>query len=351
MNAGAIWWGQIGNSIQLLTKVTNHLRDRRSVILQIPSAFPWRQEFYGAIDRRKNVFCGQRRLLRLQWQEGGDPGEFILDELCSSRVRADYYPGYTYAQYLGSRNDIVLCEYYVWITGIHSRADIGKWGEFVAQYEHYAKNMEQSAVFVLEYDGAELESSRLEQITYTVEGYDCRVFCLEAAAALNNTDLHSYQAEMALCIGNSDPEQCNVLLEAGERLLIDPVGTTRDILPYACASDGRPFPPVAEQQIIGAARKAAIVLLFPILEQYRMEFIMKYEGELARHLPINNSNGDRVSDPFDLEIGPLHYIVTSCSRGFDKHEAATISLCRKTRNLLAHNKPVPYADVRAVMAL
>lgn len=349
MNPGIIWWSQIGNSLRLLTNVTNNLRDCHSAVLQVPRNLPWRQDFYQAIDDRRSAFSGERRLMRLQWEGNGDPGEFILDELCSKRVKADYWPGQTYAEYLGSRDDILLNDYYVWITGVHSKADLVKWTEFIAQYERAARQMENRAVYMLEYDGGPAEVSGVEKIVYTVENYDCRVFSLEAAAALENTGLRNYQAELALSICGNDPELCYELLLTGSKLLHTPVQTAAEVLFGACSSEGMPFMPMDEAAIQSAAWEATIVLLFPVLERRRMCFIAQNKDELARHLPISNSNGDRVTDPRDLEIGALYYIVSSASKAFSSEEINAIKLCRKVRNLLAHNKVVPLEDVQKLI--
>lgn len=343
MNAGSIWWGQIGNSLRLLTKVTNNLRDCHSAVLQVPESLPWRQDFYEAVDVRRAMFSGERRLMRLQWEDHSDPGEFILDELCSKRVRADYWPGQTYAAYLGSRDDILLNDYYVWITGVHSKTDIARWAEFISQYNHATQRLENRAVYIVEYDGTPVDVVGMEKIVYTVENYDCRVFCLETAAANNNTDMHTYQAELALSIGDGDPELCDALLDLGDKLLNDPVKATTDLYDMLGLEER------AEQSIISAVWKATIILLFPILEQQRMDFVTKYKVALERHLPISNSNGDRVTDPFDLEVGSLCYIVTSAGKDFHSDEVDDLRLCRKVRNLLAHNKVVPYADVRRLL--
>ena len=350
MNPGSIWWGQIGNSLRLLTKVTNNLRDCQSAVLQVPKNLPWRQDFYEAIDIRRSAFSGERRLVRLTWQDGGDPGEFVLAELCSNRVRADYWPGQTYAQYLGSKSELLMNDYYVWVTGIHSKADVSRWGEFVSQYHHIAKHLDSSAVFILEYDGVNTDVPGMEKIVYAVENYDCRVFSLEAAAALGNTELRNYQAELALSICDNNPELCCALLLAGAKLLHNPVQTAVEIASNLFSSDGFPFEVFDEQQIQSAAWEAAIVLLFPVLERYRMSFISKNETELTRHLPISNSNGDRVTDPRDLEIGALYYIVSSASKVFTATDVDAIRLCRKVRNLLAHNKVPSYEDVVALLA-
>lgn len=344
MNPGSIWWGQIGNSLRLLTKITNNLRDCQSAVLQVPPNLPWRQDFYEAIDIRRSAFSGERRLVRLTWEEGMDPGEFVLGELCSSRVRADYWPGQTYAEYLGSKSELLMNDYYVWITGIHSKADVSKWGEFVSQYHHIAKQLESTAVFILEYDGTNTDIPGVEKIVYAVENYDCRVFCLESAAAYNNTDMHVYQAELALSIASNDPESCDALLALGEKLLQHPVKATSEKLSMMGINR------LSDQEIVSAAWKAAIVLLFPILEQHRMDFVTKHQGVLGKYLPISNSNGDQVNDPYDLEVGSLHYIVTSATAEFQTAEIEDLRLCRRVRNLLAHNRIVPYADVRKLMS-
>lgn len=351
MKPGTIWWGRVGNSLRLLTKVTNNLRDCQSAVLRVSRDLPWRQDFYEAVDDRRSAFSGERRLMRLQWEDNADPGEFILDELCSKRVRADYWPGQTYAAYLGSRDDILLNDYYVWVTGVHSKTDLVRWAEFITQYEQSSRHMENNAVYIIEYDGTPVETLSVEQIAYNVENYDCRVFSLEAAAELGNTQLRNYQSELALSICGNDPELCYELLLTGEKLLEDPVQTAMRVLAASCSSAGIPFAPVDEQVLQSAAWEATVVLLFPILERYRTNFIAENKTQLAHYLPISNSNGDRVTDPFDLEIGALYYIVKSASKVFSAEHVDIIKLCRKVRNLLAHNKVVPLEDVCKVYTL
>lgn len=351
MNGGMIWWGQIGNSLRFLNNVTNSLRDCQSAVLHLPPKLPWRKLFYEAVDVRRMAFSSQRRLVRLPWEEGTDPGEFVLERLCSNRVRAEYWPGMTYAAYLAAKNDIMLNDYYIWITGVHSKADLSKWSEFIAQYRRCSKIPEQRAVYVVEYDGAAVESFDLPMLSYSVESYDCRVFCLETAAALRNTEFQNYQAELALSIGADDPELCDALLATGKELLVDPLRAAQLVFLDAVDSEGVPFPEKTEPQINSAAWNAAIVLLFPVLEHYRVGFVSKYGEYLSRQLPISNSNGDRITDPFDLEIGAICFVMGKCGRIFQPLEEENIRLCRKVRNLLAHNKPLPYADARKVLSL
>lgn len=348
MTPAEIWWEQVGNALRLLSNVTNHLRDCRSTILHLPTAFPWRQFFYDAIERRRTRFSESRRLMTLEWDGMCDPGIQVLDELCTMEVRAEYYPGMTRGAYLGSRDDIVLCDYYVWVTGIHSKTQLLQWNEFIDQYERAAQKLRKKAVFILEYDGPDMPPTSMEQLSFVLEDYDCRVFCLETATMLANSAQRAYQAELALSIGGADPELCFALLDQGDRFLRDPIAVTRKVIADTRASDGRRFSPMDEQQIITAIWKAQLVLFFPILEQFRMDFVLKYRDQIARSLPIWESNGDQITDPLDLEIGPLCYIIGSSSGAFSTVDSEAIRLCRKVRNTLAHNKILSLEEIRCL---
>ena len=206
-------------------------------------------------------------------------------------------------------------------------------------------------MFVLEYDGPAHHSASLPSTAYTCDEYDTRAFCLELSSAGRGTVNRGYLVELAVRIGGDDPELCAALLSTGQRLPENPVSVTKAILQRQVSSEGQPFPQTGAGQIASAVWRAAVVLLFPVLEAYRFDFITRHEAELAKYLPVINSNGERVTEPFDLEIGSLFYVVQTAAYAFSPAEVERVGLCREVRNLLAHNKPVPYEDVRAVLSL
>lgn len=353
MNAGEIWWRQIGTSLRFLSEVTKCLRDCRSAVLQMPRTFPWRRTFYDEIDLRRTAFGGERRLVRISWEEGAEPDRFVMDALCSEAERANYFPGMGRAEYLAMQEEAELNEYDVWVTGIHEKRELVKWLGFVGAYVRTARreaSLDRRAVFVLEYDGGETDPDCVERIDYRVRTYDCRVFALEATAALRSSPLPAYQAELALCISKEDPELCAALLRTGEQLMIEPVKTAQRTITGQRSADGSAFREQSEKQLEAAVWRAELGLLFPILERYRMAFIAANEAQLRLHLPISNSDGDRITDPYDLELGSLAYLLSTCA-GFSQQDAKMLRRCRKARNLLAHSKPVPYAEAKHVFAL
>ena len=352
MSSEAIWWDQIGSQLHMLTKISEYLEDECSFVLQLRSHLPWRSYFYEAVDAKRSKYSMDRRLRRLPWVAAEEPGAFVLRNLCPPAVQADYYPGQTYAEYLGARGDLILCDYYVWVTGIHSRADLTSWISFIRNYEAAASSLDHRAVFVLEYDGSEYDTSPIPLVTFEAKSYDCRVFCLQLALELNNTSALNYQAELSLSICGNDPELAGALLDSGNELLESPSDTAKKIILRSRNSEGDPFPMPPENDINTSTWKACLVLIYPIIEQYRVDFISRHEDELKPFLPISNSNGDVIREASDLEIGPLHYIVSSKSRHqFPFEDEERIRMCRYVRNQLAHNHMPSYEDISFVLNL
>ena len=309
------------------------------------------------MDAKRAKFSLDRRLKRLEWSSGTEPGRFVLENLCPATVQADYYPGQTYAEYLGSRGDLILCDYYVWIKDIREKADLISWINFIRSYETAAKALHHYAVFVLEYSGQEHDVSPFPAVNFEINSYDCRVFCLQLASELQNSASLSYQTELASSICMNHPELAALLLYAGDKLLDDPFRVAQRTITWGKDAEEMAFPSVADEIIHSNIWKARLVLLYPIIEQYRLRFISRFEMQLKRFLPIHNSNGDIINEPTDLEIGPIYYIVSSKANQLTlpekipQEEIERIRLCRDVRNLLAHNRPIPFNEVYGILCL
>lgn len=352
MNPGIIWWEQLGCSLRLLNQITNNLQDCRSAVLQT-AGLPWRKTFFDGLNLRRSAFSADRRLVPLHWQGETTPGECVLRNLCTQEVLARYWPGMTYARYLASLEDILLHDYYVWVTGIHTEEEISRWCEFVRDYEQCRKDTTRRAVFILEYDGGSVATPDVDWIPFRIEDHNSRVFCLEAASALGNTDLVAYQAELALSIGGRDVEFCAALLEQGEALLLDPAAVALDVIECDRNSLGGEFAPMTQTQIASAVWKASLVLLFPILEEYRRYFIGQYRQNLQVHIPFprDANQGGYIHNVEELELGQLWKMISTRNCHIPPEDYQTVKRFRTARHCIAHLKPVPVEDVRYVLSL
>ncbi len=351
MNAGTIWWNRIGKSMRLITDIANYVQNGHSLILRAEQPIPWRRAFNEAFELQLTRNAETRRLVRILWKPGQNPGKVILDKLCSVAIASAYWPGQSYGQYLASMPDLPLCDCIVWISGIRNKGDMQAWISFVSEYTRLSSHFRKHPVFIMECSGDASESQDIRQLTWSIEPQDCRVFCLETAGELQNTDHPQYQAELAIHIGGRNPEFCNALLSTGADLLTDPVRITQDVLHYGQDDQGHTFPPLTQQQIVSLAWEAGISLLFPIVEKYRLSVIKEHEAELGRHLPIRNSSGESVNDVHDLEIGTLDYLLKSTSTQVPAQQRKNVGKCHDARNLMAHLKVMPYDMVVALLKL
>lgn len=350
MMPARIWWEQIGGSIRFVDEVAKAMEDEHSLILQVPHGLPWKEQFYSCVDIRASAFASDRQLRRFQWKSHEDPGNYILSNMCPKSVQANYFPGQSLPSYLGSLEDLVLCDCYVWIADVTDRNDVHKWIDFICVYNEAASSLPRKAVFIIEGTSEAIDARKLNTASFKIEEYNCKVFCLEYASALHNTGIPLYQAELAQALGGRNPELSAMLLKRGEALLEDPVIVAETVLSEAMDPQGRSFAKAGKASLESSVWKANMMTLYPILEQVRISCVTNHEEQLRKFLPIKNSNGETITEPFDLELGGLNYIMSYTPNPFTAEEAEHLRVCREVRNVIAHNRPVPFDDVARVMS-
>ena len=346
MDYGKIWWGQLGCSLRLLDNLTNLWQDCRSAVLQT-GPIPWRRQLLQEVNLRRSAFSASRRLVELSWGGENLPGEAVLREFCSQEVVAGYWPGKSYAVYLAELENLLLHDQDIWVRGIHNEESLRAWWSFVSEYERCREGKPHRATFLLEYGGPEASLSGAKLLSFRIESHNCRVFCLEAAG--EEALLPDYRAELALSIGGTNPEFCAALLQTGDALLLDPPAAARDVMECDHDSAGNAFPLLSEAELESRIWKAALVLLFPILERFRMDFIRTYRTDLLPRLPHRNSFGAIIREADDLELADLWSIISNNKCHIPPQDYHTVKRFTQVRHCLAHIKPVKLEDVQAVL--
>lgn len=345
MKSGSIWWRQLSISIGLMDGIEQFLLDERSFVLQIPGRLPWRDVFDSLLRERFSALRADRTLSICTPPSGCDPGEYLLTRFCPPDFQAGYWPGQSYAAYLAASDTLPLHESFIWLRGLCEKRELDSWRRFVQEYTAACKALPQQAVFVLEYTGPAGEK-KWQGLRYVVREYDCRIFCLEAAAGLPYQEwAQHYLAEVAAQIGNGDAELCAALLDRHENMLEEPVETALEAL-RSPHTDGSPPDAYSREAVESALWKAQIAVVFPEVEQFRVRFIGQHTAALMRFLPVRNSNDEEIQEPQDLEIGNLDYIVRNNGGICPPEEVRRLAMCRQIRNLLAHNRIVPFAQLK-----
>lgn len=335
MNFPQIWWQQVGRSLRLCRTVSDRLYAESSLVLRLPRQLPWEEEFYEIMKDRLSAQQAQRMVRFLDCGKQS-PGDQILEELCSEDVRTGYWPGQSCEEYLAALPDLPLNQMYVWVRQITSQGQMERWRHFAARYAQETARIAPDrphALFVLEYR-TDHPQSEGEEIGYAPTQGDCQVFCLEAAALMEGLPTE-YLATLAQCVGEDNPELSGRLIQRGAAFLEEPVDTARQVLEECGTALGTDI-------LHLRVWRAQIMVLFALVEEKRLQYIQDNEERLRAWLPTPTENGALIQDPYDLEFGNLFYMTRLPDTTFTQQEAEQIKLCRDVRNLLAHNRLVPW---------
>ena len=99
-----------------------------------------------------------------------------------------------------------------------------------------------------------------------------------------------------------------------------------------------------------AVWKAQLKFAFPKLEEERRKLIANHEKKLLALLPINNNQGESITDLYDLELGTLYYLFNN-KRSISTAEQVKLSRLREIRNDLAPLRAISYSNFAWVLGL
>ena len=342
-----IWWEHIGKSVRLIRDINHLLVDHQSFILNAPNGFPWDTTFEETV-RKAVQTISPDRMMRIVYPGDTHPDTFCFSEFCPEDVATSYWPSMSKTAFLCENQTLPFHRSFIWIRGVQTADAIKKWNTFISSYNKDARKKEipDTAIFIVEIQGTHRVKTPLPVLLYEVQDSDCRIFGLEilsekissghnSKADVNLQQFASYLAELAVQIGNNDPELCDRLLENAESMLLQPVETTREVVGlYGKRLD--------DHLIESAVWKAQIKEFFPLLERHRLDIIGQYSAEISIHLPIQDVYGDVISDPEDLEFRHLLNFYFEGWIPFSKEEKDKIVSYRDIRNTLSHNKTITH---------
>lgn len=350
-----IWWEQTTNAARFINRIADTMAEGKSIILMLPKKMPWYttmcELIKGQIQRRDSRYSFDT----IEAPEE-KPGEFLLYHYCMEEKQAQYRPNKSYAQFLAESDDIVLNDRYLWIRGLSGR-QCEEWVAFLSEYAKYKRKNVNSAVFLLEIREETFRYGAKKGIVSLsfqkeISAYDRYIFCALAAAGISCADeLRHYMAEVVSGICGEDMELCAKCIRMGTRFLEDPFRQLVQIGQDGVRSNGEHFSiPMTKEEVDKKVWEAQIRSIFPVIESYRGYFVKRYFEKIQKRLPISNSNGERILDPNELEIGTLLFMAAEGELMIGKKEHDRLHQFREARNTLAHMKRMGEQEVEEVLS-
>ena len=351
------WWQGIPQAEEFIDSIVNDVTSGKSAILVLPRSLPWPNEFhdtlYGMLDR----YSSNLSINRLEDNESRKPGEIVMRKFIKEERRSEYRPGIGYAEFLASDAKSTFNQALAWVN-IEERNRAGEWIDFVGQYVA-ALHGRQGGIFIIEIHDTpdKLHGKGLAVHVYDskVSDFDSYVFYMLRASELQvGKETGRYLAELALSLAGRDVELGDACLSRAhyEQFMRNPCETMKEITAEEQRSDGREFNlPLAESRAQRLIWQSQVKIMFPILEDFRSNFIDKHQDEIKHSLPVTDGFGNKKTDPGELELGSLSYMAWRGMLDMADGEKTTLNKCKAARNDLAHLAPMEYDRVSDIMEI
>lgn len=354
----SFWWNNITGANLVVSNVVDALLENSTVIIDVPSDLPWRQQMRSVIEDNYRSRSGSPEMI-IDIIDAADecptdlpPGIFLLQRFAQNReVRGGYRERSqrTIQDYL--KEKAVLKNRVIWIKGLS--------GEYAAQWLHFCKDYchdsPEYGLFVLEVHGGiskpDNKNIRLIRFLDCVSSYDVQLFSSFIVDDVSGLDSNwkKYISSAAASLCDTDAEITSCLLEEIDVKNESPIDIIANIandtqyrMRGADATSNHVFSYSRRGNTTELEKrlwKAQVQTLFPIIEMERISIIEQYESLLQETLDNNSIEQYRIQikRPIELELGTLCYMMSSTSLYIKERDVRDrIKFLHDCRNALAH---------------
>ena len=351
----SIFWEQIRKARDYAEKICDEAVAGRSVVLSFPDGIPWCEELYIAVEDlllRRSCNYAFRQL-----EDDSSPlDSLLLENFCRRELRAQYRQNIGVARFLSRHSESTLHSTYVWVR-ISSGERLQQWLSFASEYSSLMPQGEDRASFIFVVEGLEtvLRTRGISILEWrqAIDAYDVYTFC---ALVSSETDispvLRPYLVELSSRLCENDVELARACVLEGKAFLSEPEKTLMDLVAFTRRSNGEAFRFAFDhEECVSLIWEAQIRCLFAILEKYRSAFVRSHRAEICACLPISDGYGQLITEPNELELGQLIYLVGDRRLYISQDEYDTLDFHRHARNELAHMNILPFEEVKKLLTL
>lgn len=372
-NYEELWWSSIARPNAFLKNICEQIDAGNSVLTVISSAFPFRWVFRDVVANEFSTSHSIEYIDSVEDLSDLDPGAMVVNLLNPTKLN-DYNRCWRDEDRFSVLKELPgMDKSVIWVRSIPDE-HVNQWISFLRRY---LSSPGHEGVFFLELLSDELIPDRLPQNIYKInyEKYvslaDLRLFTSMIAANLYPEQEQEYAATLSATVCQTDPEVAVRLLEDGDLCnvnALDKLKKIRDCFEPSSRGLKRGWDNLEHplslldsgdwQKLEYRIWSAQLRVAFSIIEVERQNLIAKYEAELHDALShsyldrktsderwIENETGEKIRDPFDLEIGKL-FFMTKVYRypngseyfwqGTTPQDRQRIGYLRDRRNELAH---------------
>lgn len=367
VNSFSQWWENITGPNSLVKEIASVIINNKSVVFDASSLIPWENDLHIAIESEVIALIAEATFDELDSDEFGDlslTDYDIANNLMKKYGKTDVLQNYRRASKVKIQTYMiknqVLKNHVIWVK-CNKDATVSSWLNFI---ENYKSNGISDGLFILElkckYNFATLMNSVIIEYEKYVTYYDQLLY---NNILIANFNLHpikkQYIALLTTLLCSNDIELSEALIERSCKSKKNTVNCLEELFEELYENskyngfliDNHPFVVLKNKKremLFNKVWEAQLKIIFPLLEEERIKFIEKHIQEIDNILKNNNilnAHGERIFEPFEAELGSLHYIFKTLTseKGryvISKADSDYLNLLYTFRNSIAHHKPV-----------
>ena len=334
---GKIWWEDLNGPRRFLSEAAEKLSGGQSVVMCLPERVPWSETMRDVLERLLRK--GTQTIKVVDAEDiSQEPQEYVMEEFCANKDGFRPYSKKAYAKFLAESTGIELNDSCIWIRNA-TPAQVDEWFSFIADYQNFLAG-KRGGVFLLETISGLSNKFGVEVLSYgdKVSGYDSFAFNIFTAAdfAGDNHLMKQYLAELVSALTEGDVEFAAACIGRSEDFLKAPDAAFENIL-----REGKFISRKTNEDIEQAIWMTQLKLIFPLVENFRRNFIKQYEQQIKDTPPY-------YPVPEEVEIGYLYGQFNQRRWLLNQNDADDLEFYREVRNKLAHLTPLTFDYLQKV---
>ena len=353
-----IWWEQTNNPEHFTNKIVDTLNQGKSILIPDFNSMPWQSYFIEKIHKTGALETITDNISNVE--------ECMLEKCCE--IEGDPTPNLGFKtriiEFIAKKKSIFHNMFFLIYLNENM---LDEWARFIREYSQSRNKESSKAAFLLlleseDYDAKKIVNRKgIEIFSFkeSINEYDRIVFAMLASYSLKiSSILKTYLTELACNVAGNNIELSSKCLQKHEDFLKNPVQTIKNIIDNDTDSNGCPFLfSKTKDEIEQAVWTAQIRTFYPLLEEYRRDFIKKYRAIIETHLPIKTTSFDETIDtPEEIGLGILFYMTTEdYSKKMGKKlniyykEKEELFTFKEARNSLSHLTILSFEEIQKLM--
>ncbi|GEM_PF-1551298 len=346
-----IWWTSVPNPVKYINDITEAFSDGKSVVCVLPEKSEWIDTMRSVI--MEKIRSGVNKICVISGKDTGDcePGQYLAQLLVKQEIRVKYRTSIGYEMFLTKvEADTSLIHSYVYLKEL-SEKQSNDWLKFISGYNSYHSPDSPRCKFIMETSVNMCENLPLGKIIRRSDyfrNFDISILCMLASSDINVSDhMRNYLIDLSVLFSENDPELASMLISYGENLAKEPERILREITEKNLRSNMMRF--TIPSDINNLIWKAQHRIFYPLIEQYRLNFIKNHENDFPLHEKITNSVGEEIESVYEIELNTIKWLYDTCKLALNKQEHEELKFFKQCRNELAHLGILDYPKLQHII--